>query len=205
MTFLHLGQVCSRKGTDLLLRAFHAAFGATQADVRLVIKCWPAHADLAYRWIAEHALRDRRIEVDCRAVPRTQLASYFQSAHAVVLPSRCEAFGLVGLEALAHGRCLIASDYSGPRDYLADDCIRVSAQKAVPAELYPGNAAECEVADLAEALRQVARDPDAAVERGRTARTRVVRDWTWVAGLTRAGFGATVPTQAPMHAFVAAG
>jgi len=189
VTFLHLGQVCYRKGTDLLLRAFQAAFAYTQADVKLVIKCWPSHAELAYRWIAEFALGDRRIEVDSQAVPRDQLGAYFQHAHAVVLPSRCEAFGLVGLEALAYGRCLIATDFSGPRDYLADDCIRVPAHAVVPAELYPGSAAECAVADLADALREVAADPDAAVRLGRAARERVLRDWTWLARLRRAGLG----------------
>jgi len=99
----------------------------------------------------------------------------------VVLPSLCEGFGLVGLEALAHGRALIATGWSGPADYVdTADCVVLSARRVVAAPLYPGHAREVAFEDLVEALRAVAQDRDGAALRGAAARARVIERWSWV-------------------------
>ncbi len=52
----------------------------------------------------------------------TEPERFFESAYAVVLPWRWqEPFGLVGIEALAHGVPLIAFDVGGVREYLEPD------------------------------------------------------------------------------------
>ncbi len=177
--FLHLGQVDERKATDVLLRAFVAAFPAHEA-VRLTIKCGPGQLAAARALHQTHARGDDRVEVIGAHVGRRDLSAYFQAAHAVVLPSRCEGFGLVGLEALAHGRALIAHGFSGPLDYLdASDCIIVPSSGKVPAPLYPGFAREPDFDALVMALRAVVTDRDAACRRGVLARARVLPAWSW--------------------------
>ncbi|MCB9737983.1 MAG: glycosyltransferase family 4 protein [Deltaproteobacteria bacterium] len=178
--FLHLGQVDARKATDVLLRAFVAAFPAREA-VRLTIKCGPGQVAAARTLHQVHARGDDRVEVIGEHVHRHDLSAYFQAAHAVVLPSRCEGFGLVGLEALAHGRTVIAHGFSGPLDYLdASDCTIVPSSGKVPAPLYPGFAREPDFDALVAALRAVAADRDAACRRGAAARARVLPSWSWV-------------------------
>ena len=180
-TFLHLGQVDARKATDLLMRAFVAAFPNGKEDVRLVVKCPAGQGDGARAWHVEHGKEDPRIVVDARNMARRELAAYFHGCHAVVLPSRCEGFGLVGLEALAHGRRVIATGWSGPADYVdAADCVVLSATKIVDAPQYPGHAREVDFEALVEALRAVAGDRDDAERTGLAARARVIERWSWV-------------------------
>ena len=180
-TFLHLGQVDERKATDQLMRAFVAAFPRGNEDVRLVIKCGPGHGERAHTWWQEHGRSDPRIEIDARHVPRQELSGYFQRCHSVVMPSRCEGFGMVGLEGLAHGRLLISSAWSGPADYAsAVDCEILAANTVVPAYIYPGFARECEIDDLIDALRRVSAARDDTVRRGIAGRSRVIDEWSWV-------------------------
>lgn len=178
-TFLHLGQVDDRKATDLLMRAFIAAF-VPGTDVRLVIKCGSSQLPTARQWHHEHGDDDLRIAIVANHVDRPALSSFFHRAHAVVLPSRCEGFGLVGLEALAHGRHLIAHGFSGPLDYLDPvDCTIVPSSRAIPAPLYPGHAREPDFDALVSALRQVAGERDTTAHQGLAARARVLPEWSW--------------------------
>lgn len=187
-TFLHLGQVDARKATDLLMRAFVTAFPQGTEDMRLLVKCAENQGATARTWHAEHGKSDERIVIDARHVPRSALSGYFHRCHAVVLPSRCEGFGLVGLEALAHGRTLIASGWSGPADYAdAADCVIVPATRPIPAPCYPGFAREPEFEALVDGLTRLARDRDGAEAKGLAARQRVLPRWSWPARV-HAGF-----------------
>jgi len=180
-TFLHLGQVDARKATDLLMRAFVEAFPLGSEDVRLWVKCPEGQRDGARQRHLQEGRGDLRIVVDARNAPRRDLSAYFQQSHAVVLPSLCEGFGLVGLEALAHGRALIATGWSGPADYVdTADCVVLSARRVVDAPLYPRHARQVAFEDLVEALRAVAQDRDGAALRGAAARARVIERWSWV-------------------------
>jgi len=177
--FLHLGQVCHRKGTDLLLRAFRAAFPRSMDDVRLVVKTWPGQARLATAWWHEFGGADARISLDCTCVRRADLSAYFQRCHAVVMPSRCEGFGMVGLEALAHGRPLIATAWSGPLDYLGAGCLSIAAPRRVPAEHYPGDAREPDFDELVAALRAVHADRHQHLALAAAQRADVLERWSW--------------------------
>ncbi|MCQ6458653.1 glycosyltransferase family 4 protein, partial [Vibrio parahaemolyticus] len=54
-------------------------------------------------------------------VAPSEVASYYGRAQFVVMPSRMpEPFGLVGLEAMAAGVPVIASDVGGVREWLED-------------------------------------------------------------------------------------
>lgn len=177
--FLHLGQVDERKATDVLLRAFVAAFPASEA-VRLVIKCGPGQAATARALHQVYGFCDPRVEVIGEHVGRRDLSRFFQAAHAIVLPSRCEGFGLVGLEALAHGRTVIAHGFAGPLDYLDNsDCTIIPSASKVPAPLYPGFAREPDFEALVAALRAAVADRDTACRRGAMARERVLPEWSW--------------------------
>ena len=180
VTFVHLGQVDPRKATDLLFRAFVTAFPRGNEDVRLLVKCGKNHSELAHEWWRSHGKSDSRIQIHAAHIPRAELSEYFHQAHAVVMPSRCEGFGMVGLEALAHGRMPILTGWSGPADYVSpNDCAILPATQKVPAYIYPGHAREPDFDALVEELRAVAQNLDAATAKGLRGRARVIEDWTW--------------------------
>jgi glycosyltransferase involved in cell wall biosynthesis len=180
-TFLHLGTVNPRKATDLLFRAFALAFPPSRRDdVRLLVKCGMDSVAQAAAWRRDFAADDPRIVIDGQHVSRRDLSRYYAAAHVVAMPSRCEGFGLVGLEALAHGRTVIASGWSGPGDYLAsNDCIILPTERNVPAYGYPGFAREIDLRVLAEALQVAAFNVERTSSLGRVGRERVLQDWNW--------------------------
>ena len=179
-TFLHLGQVDRRKATDLLMRAFVAAFPTGKEDVRLVVKTQVSQVPTAVAWWVEHGRSDPRIVIDGSHATRRELSGWFQRAHVVVLPSRCEGFGLVGLEALAHGRMLICTSWSGPAEYAhPSDCVLLPRRRKVSAECYPGSSWEIDEEALTSELQVAERDFRAVTLRGRRARERVLSAWTW--------------------------
>jgi glycosyltransferase involved in cell wall biosynthesis len=178
--FLHLGQVDERKATDVVMRAFVAAFPVQRSDVRMLVKCGPSQLAHAMQWHKHYGKSDDRIEINAEYVNRFDLSGWFERAHVLVMPSRCEGFGLVGLEALAHGRSVIGHGFSGPLDYLdPTDCELIPSQSSIPAALYPGQAREPDFNALVDAMQRVARDRDQTVARGVAGRARISDRWTW--------------------------
>jgi glycosyltransferase involved in cell wall biosynthesis len=166
-----------RKGIDVLVRAVRAEF-APHEPVRLILKSSTnnpvADAD------------DPRIEHLQGLVSQPDLLPLLARMDAFVLPSRGEGFGLTGLEAMATGLPLIATNWSGPADYLdpADslplDYRLVDAPGPVgPYVRFDGLWAEPDEAHLRRLLRWVYAHRDEAAAMGQRAAARVRRDWTW--------------------------
>ncbi|EQD75263.1 Glycosyl transferase, group 1 domain protein, partial [mine drainage metagenome] len=96
------------------------------------------------------------------------LAAAMTEAEALVLPSEYEAFGLVLLEALAHGTPVIASRVGGIPEFIEPE----RSGLLVP----PGDAAA-----LTDAMEQLRSDPARARQWGRYGREEVVPRYTWEA------------------------
>lgn len=111
---LFVGQLIRGKGVDLLLRAL-ALLPATY------------HLDVVGSGNAAHALAAlaRDLAVTDRVtfhgwVDRPRTVRLFQAARMLVVPSRWpEPFGMVGVEAMAHGRPVVAFDVGGVSGWLA--------------------------------------------------------------------------------------
>lgn len=103
---LHVGSCIARKRVDVLLDAF-ARVRETFPDLHLV--------QIGGDWTADHL---RSIELhnlgsslrQWRGLSRSALASFYQSAACVVVPSDSEGFGLPLIEALACGAPVVAAD-----------------------------------------------------------------------------------------------
>ena len=140
------GRVVRQKGVAVLIRA------AREVDGEFVI-CGDGRQLEAMRRLA------RRIGVESRVsfkgwLDSQQLAQEFADASVVVVPSLWpEPFGLVGIEALAAGRPVVASATGGIEDWLDD---RVSGLCVTP-----GDASE-----LARALNELLADPDRQMKMG---------------------------------------
>jgi len=114
------------------------------------------------------------------------LLEFLRKIDAYILPSRGEGFGLTGLEAMATGLPLIATNWSGPADYLdpADSFPLRYTLEDTGGEWFGdrrqwGYWAEPDIQHLRELMRYLYEHREEGIARGRRASARVHRDWTW--------------------------
>lgn len=128
-TFLSIANPHHREGIDLLLEAFELAF-APEEKVRLKLKLtylpstkpkqfeYGNLSDLLSRLSTSPS--GRELQILHERFSDNEMASLYRSAHSYVSLSRCEAFGLCFLEALASGLQVVAANWGGQADFLND-------------------------------------------------------------------------------------
>jgi glycosyltransferase involved in cell wall biosynthesis len=176
-TFGAVGALSPRKGIDVLVRAFREEFGPAE-PVRLVLK---SVDELPFVPPA-----DPRIRVITGFWSHDALLRLLEEMDAFILPSRAEGFGLCGLEAMATGLPTIATNWSGPADYLdpADSLplhyrLVDAAGMEANGVRYFGKWAEPDVTHLRSLLRWLYEHRDDAARMGMLASARVHCAWTW--------------------------
>ena len=121
---LFVGRIQALKGIDVALEAF-AKVAQERSDVDLLVVGGPSgeageeEYEAAHHRVAELGIEGR---VMWRApVEHRELASFYQAANLLLLPSRSESFGLVAVEAQACGVPVIASAIGGLSFAVAND------------------------------------------------------------------------------------
>jgi len=198
-TFLHVSSCFPRKGPDVLLEAWAAAFGPDD-DVALVVKTFPNPHNTIENQLAELRRRHPRhppIVLINRDLPPEDIAGLYQAADTVVAPSRGEGFGLPVAEAALFDVPVVATAHGGQMDVLTPETAwlvdyrfeRARTHLDLPNSVW----AEPDPADLVRQLRAV-RAADPATRRAAAAalRRRVVDAFTWdaVAARTRRAIAA---------------
>jgi len=174
--FVHVSSGFPRKGIDVLLRAYAAAFRRGD-PVELVIKTFPnPHNQTANQLASLRALVPdmapvRLIEAD---LPRAELLDLYRHASAMVLPARGEGFNLPAAEAMAAGVPVIVSAIGGHADFCTAQTARlIGCTMALSRSHLADDAslwAEPDLGQLVQALREsVANGPEIAA---RVARAR---------------------------------
>lgn len=110
-TICYVGRLTSQKGTDFL-PSLLARLTARIANFELII----AGAG-EQETIVREMVKNPRVRWIGFADDRTK-AELFARSHVLILPSRYEALGLVGLESLASGTPVVSFDIPGPREYV---------------------------------------------------------------------------------------
>jgi glycosyltransferase involved in cell wall biosynthesis len=178
-----------RKAPEILLRAFHRTFRASE-PVILVCKTLNRNptVDIAneIRALGLDPRGGRIYFLHNRELPHHQLATLYRSADCFVSPSRGEGWGLPLLEAMACGLPAIATDWGGhtaildPRDTYPLRVRALVSADASGASYYRGRSwAEPDEEHLCELLRHVYEHRDEAREKGLAASERVRRQFTW--------------------------
>lgn len=194
--FLFVGGAIDRKGIDLALAAYLAAF--TRADdVCLVVKDMGVRTFYPQSPEREAVLRAAAdpnapeiLYLDADLTP-DQLAALYRSCTCLVQPYRGEGFALPPLEAAACGVPSIVTAGGPTDDFLDERCsLRVPARRRFlgrrglgfedqfvcveePWQLEPDPEA------LKERLLWAYREPEALARLGAAARAKVARDWSW--------------------------
>jgi glycosyltransferase involved in cell wall biosynthesis len=176
-TFGTFGDLHARKGIDVLIRAFRDEF-RTEEPVRLVMKS-TSPMD-AYR------TGDARVTCVSGNLDQEALLELLRQMDAFVMPSRGEGFGLCGLEAMSTGLPLIATNWSGPVEYLDPADSFPLSYRLVDADgtrshnvTYYGHWAEPDYEHLRHLMRWLYEHREEAAQMGRRAAGRVRERWTW--------------------------
>lgn len=156
VVFLNAGSQSIRKGIPYLLEAWRGL------DTRAGAELW---------LIGKNTLPPRLFEnlpgtVAIRPpMPRQELFATYQKASVLVLPSLCEGFALVILEAMAHGLPVITTPNSGCGNFVED---------GVNGWVIPAR----DVARLTEKMHWCLENPAALREMGRVSQRKAAA-WTW--------------------------
>jgi glycosyltransferase involved in cell wall biosynthesis len=168
--FFDFASFVTRKNPEAVIAAFKHAFPIGTENVGLLIK---AHGTGAFEdrraWLAEQAADSRILVID-QTLRRRQIDALISLADCFVSLHRSEGFGFGMAEAMALGKPVIGTDYSGNTDFLTEKTgFPVSYRLvAVAPGAYPGHEdqvwAEPDIEHAAWLMRNVvAGDRDVAV------------------------------------------
>jgi L-malate glycosyltransferase len=117
--FLNIASLYEHKGVEFVLRAFAEAFKSHSGHVLKFCGDGPKRAEL-------EAVANElgvRGQVDFLGqLPKQEVLRQIDAAHAVVLGSAIETFGVALIEAMARGRPIIATRCGGPDTIVSQEC-----------------------------------------------------------------------------------
>jgi GT2 family glycosyltransferase len=185
-TFLSVFEWGERKGAEVLLRAFAEEFDESD-DVVLLLSVYnrdpgvDVHAEVAK--LDLHAAAPIVVMLNPEFAPY-QMGSLYRSADCFVLPTRGEGWGMPVLEAMACGLPAIATDWSGPADFLDDEVgyplqVKGLIKAVAKCPYYAGfEWADPDPDHLRSLMRHVYEHPDEARAKGLAAARRVASGYT---------------------------
>ncbi|KAA8539088.1 hypothetical protein F0562_025780 [Nyssa sinensis] len=172
-----------RKGWDVLLKSYLKAFSRVDG-VALYLLTNPYHSDRDFGNKIVEFVEDSDIEKPVEGwapiyvidthIAQIDLPRLYKSANAFVLPSRGEGWGRPLVEAMAMSLPVIATNWSGPTEYLTEDNsypLPVDRMSEVMEGPFIGHLwAEPSVDKLRSLMRHVMSNPEEAKVKGRQAR-----------------------------------
>jgi glycosyltransferase involved in cell wall biosynthesis len=167
----------ARKNPVGAIEAFRRAF-PTGSGVSLVVKCIDEEAHPAdHAAVAVAAAEHPDVHLLPGYISRAEMDALVQCSDAVVSLHRAEGFGFTPAEAMAQGRPVVATRYSGNLDYMSDDNSMLVACRMVRIGShggpYPADGlwAEPDLDAAASAMRRLVSEPGLAGRLGRKAAT----------------------------------
>jgi glycosyltransferase involved in cell wall biosynthesis len=117
-----LHSTINRKNPQGAIEAFKQ-FAKNKTDVYLILKInrWQNVARSQLRWLP----KDPRIKLVTQTLEAPVLASLYQSANTYLSLHRSEGFGRTLVEALQQGLPVIATNHSGPADFLNENNAKI--------------------------------------------------------------------------------
>jgi glycosyltransferase involved in cell wall biosynthesis len=186
--FLHISSCFPRKGVDVLLRAYGAAFKADD-DVTLVIKTFPNPHNTVRQQLAQLKTENANyphVEIIEEDWTQAQIVSLYRSTHAFVAPSRGEGFGLPMAEAMLFDLPVITTAWGGQTDFCDAETAWLCDYDFAKSQTHLGLThslwAEPKVAHLSQLMRgMLDLDTEQKNAKIKLAKQRVQQHYTWKA------------------------
>jgi glycosyltransferase involved in cell wall biosynthesis len=181
--FLSVFKWEERKGWQFLLRAYLTEFSAAE-NVCLYILTSAYHSDADFQqkiteFSATLALPTENhtfpsVKLLATGIPDELMPSFYAGADSFVLPSRGEGWGRPHIEAASSGLPVIATNWSGPTEFLNENNsfpLRIEPElEEITEGAFSGHFwAKPSVEHLKERMREVYSEPERAREKGRQA------------------------------------
>jgi len=120
-----------------------------------------------------------RIEILTKELPEADMPRLFKPFDAFVLPTRGEGFGMPMMEAMIMGIPTIATNWSGPTDFMTpENSFPIKVEKMVPVEAktdsFLGKWAKPSLAHLKKVMRHVYTDREDARNKAKQARQDII-------------------------------
>ena len=181
----HISSGLLRKGVDLLIEAYIAAF-RREDPIELLIKTFSNPDNIIEPTLArlEEKSRDAApIKVECASWTNEELIGLYQSSAMVVAPSRGEGFGLPLAEAMMLEVPVVTTGHGGQADFCNDKTAWIVGHTLSPSRSHVAGSfglwANANVDDLAAKMRAVINQPELARQRSKTAKRFLETHFTW--------------------------
>ncbi len=165
-----------RKNPLAAIRAFRRAFPDGNERVTLIIKAMNAHSDNpGWRAVTAAAAADARIRLINATLDRVALLALVNACDCYLSLHRAEGLGRGPLEAMAMGKPVIATGYSGNLDFTRSDTALLVDHALIPVQpgQYPFHVgqkwADPDTDHAAHLMRQLVADPQQGVDLGKRA------------------------------------
>jgi len=115
--FVAVGSLEQVKGFDLLIQAFAEAHFESSVQLNII-------GEGSQQIFLQNLIDKSNLRYQVKLLglkTRDEIAAEFHRSNVMVVSSRFESFGVVGIEALASGLPIIATDCGGPRDFINAD------------------------------------------------------------------------------------
>ncbi len=189
--FLFVGGTIRRKGIDVLLNAYRAAF-SRKDDVLLIVKDFGAQ-DVYSRQNLQAQLLEWVRDPDAPpllympdTLPESAMAGLYRAADCLVHPYRAEGFGLPIAEAMACGIPVITTGFGACLDFCTEQNAYLLPAAVRPLEGVQGYEligtpfwAEPDADALIATMQAVASSPQAARQKAQLAREQIVNQFSW--------------------------
>ena len=121
ISFFDFDSYVSRKNPLAVLEAFLLAFPKTVDSVLLTVKVRGHNDHGARALLAKYTDADKRIIVIDKTLSRADMDQLIASSDVYISMHRSEGFGFGPAEALAMGKVVISTDYSGTKDFISHE------------------------------------------------------------------------------------
>jgi glycosyltransferase involved in cell wall biosynthesis len=183
LTYYDFDSFITRKNIKAPILAFHQAF-PSQHDVSLTVKARGKEDHGAREWLKAQAASDARIKIIDKTVSRTDIDRLVMECDAFISLHRSEGFGFGAAEALAAGKAVISTDYSGTTDFITTETGYPISYELIPVKEgeYPywENQvwADPHLESAVEALRRVYHNREEAIHKGLAGRQLIIEKYS---------------------------
>jgi glycosyltransferase involved in cell wall biosynthesis len=189
LKFLHIGEPAPRKGGQMALEAFQAAFGGN-TDVHLTIK---GQHHTTVRAYASHIHRGgprsilglpsdvyRNVTIITDNLSTDELVELYHNHDVLVYPSWGEGFGLIPLQALATGMPTICTEEWAPyKKYLGPLALQSKEQESPWQVMHPGKMYKPDINHLIDLYRYISGRYNALAESFYQSSFDVHKEYNW--------------------------